>query len=258
VGTELYSYTNISDNSQLGASPLGEELAQSPRGEAPFTCLYIQRSGEYLADYKRRYFCLKAFNGVSCGQAKGYRFRWFTLTESDEAIDSKKQFGKEFHGFIRWLRYYCPDFQYLVVEHRQGDLKRRNWHIVSYGSDKLPVAEMREYWIKHFKSTLTGMSEIRNIRKAILYLAGYLSDKEKFIRSYNSQGWVYPAWVGVSKTSKKEWGIYPTRDNNIDLSMMTPEQREQVPAVIAYRLKKTTFTFKEKAQRNHRYETIRV
>ena len=76
--------------------------------------------------YKKRRFLLRAFRGVACGRTQGYRFRWFVLTESDTAIALNINFGKEFHLFLTWLRYYCPDFAYIVVEHRQGNKKRRN------------------------------------------------------------------------------------------------------------------------------------
>ena len=166
---------------------------------------------EALKHKKARFF-VRAFRGVSCGLAKGFRFRWFVLTESDLAIADGVDFGPEFHKFITWLRYQCPDFQYLVVEHRQGDKKRRNWHVLSYGSDKLPVRAIRDYWLGHFKSTVTGMAEVADIQKAVKYLATYLagddSKSEKFIRCFASQGWVFRGWVGSCKAYKSKYGEY--------------------------------------------------
>lgn len=174
---------------------------------------------------QNRYF-VRAFRGVSCGVAKVHRFRWFVLTESDEAIAEHISFGKEFRYFVTWLRYYCPDFQYLVVEHRQGTKLRRNWHIISYGSDKLPVLAMREYWLKRFKSTVTGMAEIRDISRSIYYLATYLDGQDKFVRSWSSQGWVFKGWLKFSKEYQKRYGIYPSSDELVELAKQPNEGRD--------------------------------
>ena len=186
------------------------------------------KSAEYLnasLNRRRARFVVRAFRGVSCGLSRGYRFRWFVLTESDEAISSGRQFNREFHRFITWLRYSCPDFQYIVVEHRQGNKKRRNWHILSYGSDMLPVRAIRSYWLSHFKSTVTGMSEVKDIGKAVKYLAGYLSSGDKFVRSFQSQGWVFRGWVGFSKSFKKQYELYPNPGLLATLALMSPVVR---------------------------------
>jgi len=147
---------------------------------------------------------LKAFNGVACGQAKKHkRFRWFTLSESNEAIEAKLDFGLVWHKFVGLIRYYCPDFEYMVVEHRQGDKLRLNRHVLCYGSDKLPWIKMRAYWEKHYKSYALNCEEIVSVEKSIKYLAGYLSKEDKYVRSFCSQGWVYSGWLGVGRTAKK-------------------------------------------------------
>jgi hypothetical protein len=175
---------------------------------SPLLVPYSVKSGENKY-HKQRRFMVRAFNGVMCGSSKGYRFRWFVLTESDEAIRLGIDFGKEFHKFLRWLRYWCPDFAYIVVEHRQGNKKRRNWHILSYGSDKLPVLKIREYWQEHYKSMVTGMAEVKDIRKSVYYLCKYLKG-EGFVRSWCSQNWVFKGWLGISKQYRKQYGEYPT------------------------------------------------
>jgi hypothetical protein len=176
---------------------------------------------------KRARFLVRALRGVACGISKGFRFRWFVLTESDEAIADSLDFGKEFNRFRTWLKKQkCKDFQYIRVEHRQGDRKRRNWHILSYGSDKLPVTEIREYWESHFKSTVTGMAEVKDIDKAVKYLAGYLSSREKFVRCRMSQGWVYPGWVEDTKLFKKRYGGYLSSDVLCELSWLPKSKRD--------------------------------
>jgi len=176
-------------------------------------------------NHRRARFVVRAFRGVSCGLSRGYRFRWFVLTESDEAIASGIPFGREFHRFVTWLRYSCPDFQYICVEHRQGNKLRRNWHILSYGSDKLPVLAMRAYWRSHYLSTVTGMEEVVDIGKAVKYLAGYLSSGDKFVRSFQSQGWVFRGWVRASKLYKRQFSGYPVPGDLATLALMSPSRR---------------------------------
>lgn len=192
-----------------------------------FTCPYSCKSAtnDVVLEHKIGRFMVRAFRGVSCGIAKGYRFRWFVLTESDMAIALGIEFGAEFHRFMTWLRKLCPDVQYLVVEHRQGDKLRRNWHVLCYGSDKLPVLAIRQYWLEHFKSTVTGMAEVRDVGKAIQYLAGYLSDREKFVRAWCSQGWVFRGWIGMSKQYHRSYSDYPSVADLTALSLMSPSNR---------------------------------
>lgn len=119
-----------------------------------------------------------------------------------------------------------------MVEHRQGKRSeatkrlRRNWHILSYGSDKLPVNQMREYWLSHYKSTITGMAEVKDIRKAVLYLAGYLAGGGKFVRSWSSQGWVFRSWVGKSLEYKRAYSQYLSPGELTKLSLMSQAERE--------------------------------
>lgn len=204
-----------------GASLFGKELAP------PFTRLYGCESQELERRIRR--FMVRAFRGVDCGVAKGYRFRWFVMTESNEAIELGIPFGREWNKFLVWLRYRCSDFEYIVVEHRQGDRQRRNWHVLSYGSDRLPVLAMRDYWLEHYKSTITGMAEVKDIRKAVLYLAGYLGSGDKFVRSWCSQGWVFRSWIGWSKWYRWHFNRgreYPSGDMLVSLSLMSPDERE--------------------------------
>lgn len=193
-------------------------------GYSPLLVPIVAKSEENpeTLEHRKKRFMVRAFQGVSCGILKRYRFRWFVLTESDDAISAHISFGREFHKFVIWLRYYCSDFQYIVVEHRQGDLKRRNWHVLSYGSDMLPVKLMREYWLSHFQSTVTGMAEVKDIGKAVSYLAGYLSSGDKFIRSFSSQGWVFRGWIGLSKRYYRQYSEYPARGDLASLSLMSP------------------------------------
>jgi hypothetical protein len=170
---------------------------------------------------------VRAFRGVACALAKGYWLRWFTLTESDEAIAAGIDFAREFKHFRDWLRkVHCPDFQFIIIEHRQGDKQRRNWHVLCYGSDKLPVLMIREYWLSHFKSTVTGMARVADPDKAVKYLAGYLADPDKFVRAWSSQGWVFRGWIGASREYHRRYGDYPLSAVLVTLSLMSPCDRE--------------------------------
>jgi hypothetical protein len=201
----------------------------------------INASKDFHQDFKQRFFVLKAYNGVACGKAKKSKFRWFTLTESNEAISKCISFGIIWHAFVKYIRYYCPDFQYIVVEHRQGDKQRLNRHVLCYGTDKLPWSDMRKYWASHYKSWAMNCQVIDDIDKSIAYLSGYLSKDDKFVRSFCSQGWVYPAWLGIGQTAKREFGRYPTKAETVAIALLSPEARDTVSAVIAYKLNKSMF-----------------
>lgn len=197
----------------------------------PFTRSNGYESGEYY-EHRRKQFMVRAYRGVECGTAKGYRFRVFTLSESDEALRAGIDFGSEFHRFVRWLRYHCPSFEYVVVAHRQGvpsvvtGQQRCHRHVLSYGSDMLPVEAMRAYWQEHYLSTVTGMKAVWGIAGAIKYLAGYLSSRDKFVRSWQSQGWVFRGWLGMTKAYKRSFGDYVDGSELSRLSLMSPEARE--------------------------------
>ena len=186
---------------------------------------YQSAENKQKLEHRKKRFMVRAFRGVSIGISKGYRFRWFVLTESDDAISAGISFGREFHKFVTWLRYICPDFQYIVVEHRQGNKKRRNWHILSYGSDRLPVLKIRSYWLSHYLSTVTGMAEVKDIGKSIYYLADYLSSADSFVRSFSSQGWVFRGWLGASKAYKRSYSDYPSASELATLALMSPTAR---------------------------------
>lgn len=186
-----------------------------------------------MLDRKQRRFLMRAHTGISVGKEKGYRFRWFVLTESDEAIGQNVSFRKEWNKFRAWIKRRSPEcFEFLIVEHKQGapsivsGLQRRNWHIISYGSDKLPIADMEAYWLAHFKSKVTGMAEIKDIDKAIYYLAGYLAQEDKFIRAWMSHGWVFPGWVQTTKAYKRTWDKYMERADVTWLATLDKPQRD--------------------------------
>jgi len=223
-------------------------------GGAPLCSSHIVRKDEENEDqsgssdfsryHRRARWAVRCHRGVAVGIAKGFRFRWFVLTESDEAIAEGLDFSREFHRFLVWLRYWCPDFQYTIVEHRQGKpskvsgSQRRNWHVLSYGSDWLRVGKIERYWQSHFKSKVTGMAEVKDIRKAVNYLGGYLSDESKFVRAWSSKGWVFDGWLSVSKEWKRQYGAYPDVDGIVALAMLSPDERAEVPVVMITALEK--------------------
>lgn len=180
------------------------------------------QSGEKYKHLASR-FMARGFRGVAVGTAKGFRFRWFVLTESEEAVASGLEFGKAFHKLIRWLRYYCPDFQYIIVEHKKP---RRHWHLVTYGSDKLPCQAIREYWLSHYQSTITGMAEIRSIEKAMYYVAGYLKKGGKLARSWSSAGWVFRGWIGFTAEYKHAFGHFPSTELLVRLAKLDKSKRQ--------------------------------
>ena len=69
------------------------------------------------------------------------------------------------------------------------------------------------------------MQEIKNIKKVMFYVAGYLSGGEKFVRSWSSQGWVFRGWVGFSRKYKAQYGSYPDSDTIVNLSLLPKAKR---------------------------------
>jgi hypothetical protein len=192
----------------------------------------IQESINARINRARARFMVRAYKGVASGVQKGCTFRWFTLTESDEALARGLKFGKEWNSCRTWLRkVHSPSFESIIVEHKQGKpskvtgLQRSNFHVITYGNEKLPVHELREYWQKHYSSTLTGLQRIVDMPKTIKYVAGYVSSSEKFVRSWHSQGWIFPGWVGQSKLYKREYGEYYSDDVLRALSVMDKSSR---------------------------------
>lgn len=205
----------------------GASEASTVLGEAVkiwLNSLYLSNSSQTAENYNKKAgrFLVRGFRGVAVGLAKGYRFRWFVLTESNEAAAAGLDFGKAFHKLVTWLRYYCSDFQYIVVEHRKP---RRHWHLVTYGTDKLPVDAIRGYWLNHYLSTISGMAEIRNIERAMYYVCGYLKRGGKLTRSWSSAGWVFAGWIGFCREYCRDYGEYPPGGLLVELSLMSKERR---------------------------------
>lgn len=190
-----------------------------------------RRQKVFAVRHRKSKFYVYAFLGVAVAKAKGSRLRWFVFTESDQALADGLDFPKAQHRFWDRLRYYCPDVAYLMIEHRQGvhsvvtGVPRRNWHCLTYGSDKLPVAKCREFWLKEYESTITGMEEVRSAERAIFYVARYLSAREKFVRSWTSHNWVFDGWVGKSKAFKDAFGYFPPKEELVRLALMNKGER---------------------------------
>lgn len=220
---------------KFGTAPGGPSRLVLYSSESPENYSLQKWSFDEVCQHKRARYVVRANSGVICGLVGGYRFRWFTLTESDEAISAGLDFGRAFNQFITWLRYYCPDFQYQVVEHRQGVASavsgepRLNRHILSYGSDKLPLLAMESQWQRCYLSSVSRLSEVKNLDKTVKYLAGYLGSGEKFIRSWSSQGWVFKGWLNFSRAFKLKWDDYPARSVLVFLKgLSAPERQSEI------------------------------
>jgi hypothetical protein len=204
-----------------------EELHDNTE-DITFTCLntYESDRGWERARKAARFF-VKARIGIMVGMAKGKRFRWWTLTESNESITASMSFSHSWAMMRKWLARLDEQLEYCLVEHIQGDKKRRNWHVLTYGDNKLPVNEMREYWKNHYLSTITGLQEVKDLFKSASYLAGYLGKDDKFVKARFSQNWVFPYWWEFGRFYKKENGIYVPDDELVRLSLITFEERKQ-------------------------------
>ena len=124
-------------------------------------------------------FMIRGMTGLECGLLKGKRFR---LSEWDQAIEAGLDFGHAWHVFVTWLRRRCPDFEFIVIVHRPRGAIRHDYHVICYGSDKLPLLEIEAKWQGLYLSPTGGLAEIKSPKRAMKYVAGYVSDSEKFVR----------------------------------------------------------------------------
>ena len=191
-----------------------------------FTCPNTHQSDrDWAKERKSARFFVKARMGVLVGIAKGKRFRWLTLTESNESIEAGLNFGHNWSMMRKWLARQDDNIEFCLVEHIQGDRMRRNWHVLTYGDNRLPVNDLREYWQSHFLSTITGLAEVKSPFKSAKYLAGYLGGDEKFQKARFSQNWVFTHWWEFGRFYKKENGIYIPEDELVRLALIPTEQR---------------------------------
>jgi hypothetical protein len=193
-----------------------------------FTCpITYESDREWERERKAARFFVKARMGIMVGIAKGKRFRWWTLTESNESIEAGMNFSHSWSTMRKYIARLDEQLEWCLVEHIQGDKMRRNWHVLTYGDNKLPVEDMREYWQTHFMSTVTGLAEVKNPFKSAAYLAGYLGRDDKFQKARFSQNWVFPYWWEFGKFYKKEKGIYVPDDELVRMSLINLKKRRE-------------------------------
>jgi len=204
------------------------EEYQEDAEDISFTCPYTYESDrDWERERKAARFFVKARVGIMVGLAKIKRFRWWTLTESNESIEAGMNFSHSWSMMRKWLARLDEQLEYCLVEHIQGDRKRRNWHVLTYGDSRLPVNDMREYWKSHYLSTITGLQEVKNPFRSASYLAGYLGKDDKFVKARFSQNWVFPYYWEFSRFYKKEQGIYVPDNELVRMSLISFEQRRK-------------------------------
>ena len=114
-----------------------------------FTCPYTHESDrDYIRERKAARFYVKARIGILVGIAKGKRFRWWVLTESDESIEAGISFPDSWSMLRKMLARLDDNLEYCLVEHIQGDKKRRNWHVLTYGDNKLCLTTKKVFMLK--------------------------------------------------------------------------------------------------------------
>jgi hypothetical protein len=156
-------------------------------------------------NHRAKRFMVRFMKGFECHV--GEKARWFTLTESDQAIDLELDIIIEFKRLVEYLRRKGYAFVYCWVRHRQGTKKRVNIHVVYFG-DYIPQQLIEDWWMKNYKSHRSKMELLKDGWKTAKYLAGYLHG-EDFEACCFSQKWVFKGWVGFSNWCKKEFGDYP-------------------------------------------------
>lgn len=189
---------------------------------------------------KVKRFYIRCREGVRIAQKRGYLVRTFVLTESDYAIGMNLSWSKAVHRFGEKLRYdYGRDVGLLWIEHLQGDKVRRNRHIVEWGSAKLDLEDLNDYWLKVYGSLITwrkskyGGMQVGSAEKCARYLSKYVSG-EGFVRARFSNNWVFKGWFEYGKWCRKSFGVYPSVDEFALLAGMSPVERLGVPRYLEW------------------------
>jgi hypothetical protein len=121
---------------------------------------------------------------------------------------------------------YGKKFQYACVEHRQGDMVRRNVHVVVYGTGYLDKDWCEKTWARLYGGSFLSKIELVWSAKGLsFYLSKYLTSEESFVRSWTSQGWVFPGWWDFNLYCKRTLGFYPSAKLLAELSKQTQYER---------------------------------
>ena len=84
-----------------------------------FTCPNAYESDrEWERARKAARFFVKARVGIMVGIAKGKRFRWWTLTESNESIEAGMNFSHSWSMMRKWLSRLDEQLEYCLVTFR--------------------------------------------------------------------------------------------------------------------------------------------
>jgi hypothetical protein len=105
--------------------------------------------------YKKGAFKRRFLTGFKCHESETGRM--FVLTESDEAIEKGFVFDLKFKKLVAMIRKKYGRFDYCVVTHRQGDLKRMNYHVVFFGSYIDKQVKKLINWLKEGKKVLKNL-----------------------------------------------------------------------------------------------------
>jgi hypothetical protein len=156
--------------------------------------------------------------GFACH--KGEKARMFVLSESDEAIAKGYDFELKFKKLVAMIRRKYGDFEYCCVKHIQGDKKRRNYHVIYFGS-YIDQKVIEKWWLENYDSHRSKMELIKYPEKQAKYLAGYMNQEDKFISAHFSSWWVFPGWWEFGRWFKKEWMEYPPEEMNQNYHKMS-------------------------------------
>ena len=179
--------------------------------------------------FRQSRFFVRLQTGIQVANSIGQPARAFTLTESDEAIASSIDFGRALNKFhLAFRREYGGRVAVAWVEHRQGDKKRFNRHVITYNSGKLNPEFLETKWQRYYKSKVTGLELIWSPKGFSFYLTKYLGNDDKFVRARFSNNWIFPNWWQWSKLYKREHGYYPSVETVTTVSMLVNQQREGV------------------------------
>jgi len=140
-------------------------------------------------------------------------------------------YGHAVHLFENKLRRdYGRDSGFCWVEHKVAGSPRLNRHFVQWGSARLKLDDLNDFWLKVYGSLVTwrkkrrGGMVVGSAEKEARYLARYIAG-EGFVKARFSYNWLFPKWFSLSKLVHRDYGEYLSVPDLASLAGMSPNRR---------------------------------
>jgi hypothetical protein len=191
------------------------------------------------------------------------RLRWFSLGFGTEMQDSV-EVRDVLHDFDQWLRRHCGgDYEFIRVEQR---VPHQHFHTISRGTERIPVLEANAWLEKRVGicprtgkaySHVSGLEEVDNVSKSIVYLSGYLKAMGKFVQYRESQRWGGPRGnMAHCQRVRRVTGELVSREELIELALLPESEGRAVVASYAAAHPRPSGPLYESADGYGSYESI--